>query len=155
VAKNDCSRLKVRDLLVVRDSACRNSGETIAIYGASRLRFATTISFSSDPEHYVGRGKSITLPPEDATFDVQLSPNQGHLFVEVRVKNTTPLSFWLFHVMSPNGGATPLTPGTYETARDPLSPAWYFEFDGDGRGCNRATTHLVIHAVGWRRARRR
>ena len=105
----------------------------------------TTVSFSSDPGHYVGAGKSLTLTPQDSTFDVQMSPNAGHLFVEVRVKNTTPLSFWLFHVMTPNGGATTITPGTYDTARDPLSPAWYFEFNGEARGCNRATARLVIH----------
>lgn len=106
----------------------------------------TTVAFSSDPDHYVGRGKSITLTPQDATFDVQLSPNQGQLFVEIRVKNTTPLSFWLFRVMTPNGGATRITPGTYETARDPSSPAWFFEVGGEARGCNRATARLVIHA---------
>jgi hypothetical protein len=106
----------------------------------------TTVSFSSDQGHYVGAGKSLTLTPQDATFDVQMSPNRGQLFVELRVKNSTPLSFWLFRVMTPNFGATRIVPGTYETARDPLLPAWFFEFGGDGRGCNRATARLVIHS---------
>ena len=100
---------------------------------------------SSDPGHYVGAGKSITLTSQDSTFDVQMSPNAGHLFVEARVKNSVPLSFWLFHVMSPGGGATRITPGTYDTARSPLSPAWYFEFNGEARGCNQATARLIIH----------
>ena len=106
----------------------------------------TTVSFNSDEAHRVGQGRSITLTPQNATFDVQMSPNRGQLFVEIRVKDTTPLSFWLFRVMTPGAGATTITPGTYETARDPLSPAWFFEVAGEARGCNRATAHLVIHA---------
>jgi len=110
------------------------------------LTFATTtVSFSSDPDHYVGRGKSLTLTPQEATFDVQMSPNQGQLWVEARVKNSTPLSFWMFKVMTPNFGATRIVPGTFETGRDPLSPAWFFDFGGDARGCT-ATAHLVIHS---------
>ena len=93
----------------------------------------------------MGQGRSITLTPQEANFDVLMSPNQGELWVELRVKNSTPLSFWTFKVMTPNFGATRITPGTYDTAGDPLLPAWFFSFGGDARGCA-ATARLVIHA---------
>ena len=105
----------------------------------------TTVSFSSDQGHSVGQGKSITLTPQDATFDVQLSPNGGHLFVEMRVKNSTPLSFWLFHIMTPNSAATKIASGTYDTGGDPLSPAVFFLVGGDGHACT-STARLVIHS---------
>ena len=105
----------------------------------------TTVAFASDPAHSVGQGRVLNFTPENATFDVQMSPNRGQLFVEMRVKNSTPLSFWLFRVMTPGAGTTPITPGTYDTARDPLSPAWFFEVGGDARNCT-ATAKLVIHS---------
>jgi hypothetical protein len=106
---------------------------------------STTFSLSSDQGHYVGQGKSLTLTAQDVTVDAQMSANQGFLYIELRVKNSTPLSFWQFHIMSPGGGATRITPGTYETSRDPLLPALVFSVGGDARGCNRSTARLVIH----------
>jgi hypothetical protein len=105
----------------------------------------TTVEFSSDPQHAVGRGRSMSFVPSNTTFDVQTYANGGQLYVEMR--STNPPSNWGFRVMTPNFGATPITAGTYNVARDPLSPAWFFEFFGDGNNCGTLTARLVIHAI--------
>jgi hypothetical protein len=104
----------------------------------------TTVSFSGDPQHYVARGRDITLTKDNATFDIEMWNGGGDLFVSM---NTDTRTNWGFRVASPRAGTAPIVAGTYETARDPLSPAWIFDFYGDARGCNRATARLIIHAI--------
>ena len=105
----------------------------------------TTVSFTSDAEHYVGQGKSLTFTLENATFSSAVFNNGGRLWVELRQKNAAPINFWSFNVMTPNFAATSITPGTYNTSHDPLAPALVFSFNGEARGCGSSTGRLVIH----------
>jgi hypothetical protein len=104
----------------------------------------TTVSFTSDAQHSVGQGKSLTFTLENATFQTAVYNNGGRLWVELREKNASPISFWTFHVMTPNFAATSIAPGTYNTSHDPQAPAMVFGFGGEGRGCS-STGKLVVH----------
>lgn len=87
----------------------------------------------------------MTWTTQNAAFTSMVLYGGGRLYVEIRQKDA-PVG-WGFNVMTPNFGATPIAAGTYNTARDPLSPAMFFEFFGDGRGCGAATARLVIHLI--------
>jgi hypothetical protein len=105
----------------------------------------TTVSVTGDPQHYVARGRVITLTKENATFDIQMWNGGGYLYVSMTT--TDSRTNWAFRVASPHNGTAPIVPGIYETAQDPLSAAEIFDFYGDGNGCNQATARLIIHSI--------
>ena len=103
----------------------------------------TTVSITSDPDDYVGRGRSMTFTLENSLFIANVGNNGGYLSIVIRPKSgTTPE--WGFIVTSPNGSA--ISPGTYTTTRNPVSDSWSADFGGDGRGCGRITGKIVVHA---------
>ena len=104
----------------------------------------TSLSFTSDPQHYVGQGRSVTLTLETATFTPLVARSGGYVSVIVQSKNA-PSTQWGFIIVAPTGSG--LTPGSYTTTRfDSLSGVG-MDFFGDGRGCNSATGQLVIHEI--------
>lgn len=107
---------------------------------------STTVSITSDTDHYVGRGRSLTFTMDNAMFDAVVYNNGGWVQGQIRQKDS-PTTVWGFMVMTPNAGATPIAPGTYNTARDSSSPAVFFDFHGDAHGCNRSTARLVVHEI--------
>ena len=103
----------------------------------------TTVSFTSDPEDFVGRGRSLTFTLENSLFTANVGNNGGYLSIVIRPKTgVTPV--WTFLVTSPNG--SPISPGTYTTSRNPVSSSWSADFGGDGRGCGRITGRITVHA---------
>jgi hypothetical protein len=64
----------------------------------------------------------------------------------MQIRQMDAATAWGFHVMTPDFGAAPMTPGVYNTSGDPLLPALVFNFFGDARGCS-GTARLVIHAI--------
>lgn len=105
---------------------------------------STTVSYSSDAGHYVGGGRSQEFSFDNATFEPIVASNGAELLIVIRLKGS--LTQWALRVITPNRAA-PIGVGEYNTTGDPLMPALYFDFYGDGHGCNRATARLVIHAV--------
>ena len=103
----------------------------------------TTVSVTSDPEDFVGRGRSMTFTLENSLFQANVANNGAYLSIVIRPR-TGVSPVWTFIVTSPNGSS--ITPGTYSTIRSPLSNSWSADFGGDGRGCQRITGRLVVHA---------
>ena len=69
----------------------------------------TTVSFSSDPDDFVGRGRSMTFTLENSLFQASVANNGAYLSVVIRPKTgTTPV--WTFLITSPNGSI--ISPGT-------------------------------------------
>lgn len=103
----------------------------------------TTVSITSDPEDFVGRGRSLTFTLENSLFIANVGNNGGYLSIVIRPRNgTTPA--WAFVVTSPKGSR--ISPGTYTTIRNPGSDSWSADFGGDGRSCGRITGRIVVHA---------
>jgi hypothetical protein len=103
----------------------------------------TTVSITSDPQDFVGRGQAMTFTLGNSLFTANVRNNGGYLSIVIRPKTgTTPV--WSFLVTSPNG--SPISPGTYTLSGSPVSSTWFADFGGDGRGCGRITGRIVIHA---------
>ena len=103
----------------------------------------TTVSITSDPEDFVGRGRSMTFTLENSLFQASVANNGAYLSVVIRPKTgTTPV--WTFLITSPNGSI--ISPGTYTISGSPVSNSWFADFGGDGRGCGRMTGKIVVHA---------
>jgi hypothetical protein len=103
----------------------------------------TTFSISSDPEDFVGRGRSMAFTLANSLFAANVGNNGAYLSIVMRpLSGPTPV--WSLIVTSPNGSR--ISPGTYTTTRDPLSNGWSADFGGDGRGCGRITGRLTVHA---------
>jgi hypothetical protein len=101
----------------------------------------TTFSFTSDPDDYVGRGRTQTFTMENSRFSANVQGNGGYLSIVIRPLNgETPA--WGMVVMPPTG--TRIVPGTYQSARD-FGERFSVDFGGDGRGCSVITGYIVIH----------
>jgi hypothetical protein len=126
-------------------SGCSSKGPTAPTAPASPAATyaVTTVSFTSDPEDFVGRGRALTFTLENSLFSANVGNDGSYLSIVIRPKSgTTPV--WGFIVTSPNGSA--ISPGTYTTIRSPVSDSWSADFGGDGRGCGRITGRMVVHA---------
>jgi hypothetical protein len=126
-------------------SGCGSKGPTAPTAPASPAATyaVTTVSFTSDPEDFVGRGRSMSFTLENSLFIANVGNNGAYLSITIRPKSgATPV--WGFVVTSPNGSR--ISPGTYTTLRSPVSDSWSADFFGDGRGCGRITGRIVVHA---------
>lgn len=128
-------------------SGCGGKGPTSPTAPAAAAPAAsyavTTVSITSDPEDFVGRGRSLTFTLENSLFTANVFNNGSYLSIVIRPRTgVTPV--WTFLVTSPNGSR--ISPGTYTITRDPVSNNWSADFGGDGRGCGRITGRLVVHA---------
>lgn len=104
----------------------------------------TTVAITSDPDDFVGRGRSLTFTLENSLFTANVGNNGSFLSIVIRPRTgVTPV--WTFLVTSPNGSI--ISPGSYTTIRDPISNSWSADFGGDGRGCGSITGRMVVHAI--------
>src|SRR5687768_6211647 len=92
----------------------------------------TTLSYTSDFEDFVGRGRSETFTLQNAVFHSNVAANGESLSIVIRV-NPGPAPVWGLLIKAPNGSR--ITPGTYQTFRDFGSDRWSVDFFGDGRSC--------------------
>ena len=110
---------------------------------AERLR-TTTISFTSDPQHYVGQGRSMTFTFADSVFAPVVGRSGGYVSIAFRPNGDIGWT-WGMILTAPTGQV--LKPGTYDTTRSETSTSHGFDFFGDGRGCNQATGRLTIYDI--------
>ena len=103
----------------------------------------TTFAFTSDPDDFVGRGRSMTFTLQSSQIAANVGNDGAYLSIVIRPQTGATPS-WYFIVTSPNGSR--ITPGTYTTTRNPISAGWSADFGGDARGCGRITGRLVVHA---------
>jgi hypothetical protein len=106
----------------------------------------TTLSFSSDAQHYVGQGRTLTYTLDSAVFQPLVARSGGYVSVVVR-SNGDGVSVWDFIITAPTG--RPLAKGSYDTTRFETTSGFGMDFFGDGRGCNQSTGHLVIHEIAF------
>jgi hypothetical protein len=104
----------------------------------------TTFSFTSDPQDFVGQGRSLSFTLKDSVFAPQVLQSGSYLSVAFRRTGDVGWTWTL--VVRGRGGRT-LAPGTYETSRFGGPTSAGLDFSGDGRGCLNATGNLVIHAI--------
>lgn len=99
------------------------------------------MSYTSDPEDFVGRGRTQTFNLQTSTFQANVGRNGEYLSMVIRpITGVQPL--WTMVI----DASSPITPGTYQTARAYGSGNWFVDFSGDGRTCSRATGRIVVHA---------
>jgi len=133
---------------VLGASGCDGKGPTAPTAPAAPASPAasyavTTVSITSDPEDFVGRGRSMTFTLENSQFTANVNSDGAYLSLVIRPRSGT-LPVWSFLVTSPKGSR--ISPGTYPTTRSFLSDGWAADFGGDGRGCGRTTGRIVVHA---------
>jgi hypothetical protein len=104
---------------------------------------ATTLSFTSDPQDFVGRGRSETFTLQNSLFQANVAGNGEYLSIVIR-RNPGPTPVWTLIVDAPNGSK--IAPGTCQTFRDYGSDRWTADFGGDGRSCGSITGRMVIHS---------
>jgi hypothetical protein len=103
----------------------------------------TTLSFTSDPQDFVGQGRSRTWDLQTSVFQPIVARSGGYLSVVVRPNGE--LLPWVLIVVSLFGRT--LAPGSYDTRDTETSGLVALTFSGDGRGCGNGTGHIVIHEV--------
>lgn len=103
----------------------------------------TTLSFTSDPDDFVGRGRSETFTLQNAVFAANVGANGDFLSIVIRPSSPQAL-VWSLTIDAPNGSR--IAPGTYQSFRDYGSNRWTVDFTGDGRSCSAITGQVVIHA---------
>jgi hypothetical protein len=107
----------------------------------------TTLSFTSDPQDFIGRGRSETFTLQNAVFHSNVAANGDSLSIVVR-PNPESAPVWGLLIKGPNGSK--IAPGTYQAFRDFGSDRWSLDFFGDGRSCGGSTGTstgiIVIHS---------
>jgi hypothetical protein len=104
----------------------------------------TTITFNSDPQHYVGQGRTMSFTLDDSAFAPQVGRSGGYVSIAFR-RNGDSGWTWGMIFTAPTGQI--LKRGTYDTTRFETSTSHGFDFFGDGRGCGSATGRLTIHDI--------
>jgi hypothetical protein len=104
----------------------------------------STVAFTSDPQHFVGRGQAMTFTMQNAVFTPVVGRAGGMLQLTMR-GNDSPANVWSFSLTAP--GASQIAPGTFQTAND--SSNWNASFSGGGRSCGRSVGRIVIHSFSF------
>ena len=100
------------------------------------------LSFSSDPEDYIGAGTSQRFTLDNATFHPIVERSGGYLSVAINL--TDRRTSWGLVMIVPAGKL--LAPGTYDTTPSDTPTTHGFTFFGDGRGCS-AVGRLTIREI--------
>ena len=131
-------------LAVLLVSGCAKSPTSPTTASPAATYSATTLSFTSDADDYVGQGRSQIFTLQNAVFSATTG-NGESLSVVIR-PFASETSVWGFTVRAPSG--TKIAPGIYQTTRDG-SGGWAADFFGAGRGCGRNTGRIVVHSFDY------
>jgi hypothetical protein len=105
----------------------------------------STLSFTSDPQDFVGQGESRAYTLQNAVFRQSVGRSGGFISVAVQPMNQPVTAQWSLIIMAPTGQL--ITPGSYDTTRLNTSATYGLDFVGNQHGCNTEAGHMVIHSV--------
>ena len=105
----------------------------------------STVSFTSDPQDFAGRGESRVYTLQNAAIRANVARSGGLISVAVQpAGNPPPLQSSLL-LIAPTGQR--IGRGEYDTTRLGTSSTYALDFEVDQRMCNTEAGHAVIHSV--------
>src|SRR5262245_60949227 len=119
-------RLFLRLSLVVGVTVSSGCGGGPTAPVAERFQ-TTTIGFTSDAQHYVGQGRSMTFTFTDSAFVPLVARSGGYVSIAFRRNGDTGWT-WGLILTAPTGQV--LKPGTYDTTRGETPTSHGFDFFG-------------------------
>ena len=126
--------------------ACGSSPAAPAPVTPSAATFTvSTLSFTSDPQDFVGQGQARVYTLQNAVFLQSVGRSGGFISVAVQPKDEPPSAQWSLIIMAPTGQL--ITPGSYDTMRLSTNSTYGLDFVGNMHGCNNEAGHMVIHSV--------
>ncbi len=126
--------------------ACAGNPEAPSPVALSAATFtASTLSFTSDPQDFVGQGQARVYTLQNAVFLQSVGRSGGFISVAVQPKDQSPSAQWSLIIMAPTGQR--ITPGSYDTTRLNTNSTYGLDFVGNMHGCNDEAGHMVIHSV--------
>ena len=132
--------------LVLPMFACGSNPVAPAPVTPSAATFTvSTLSFTSDPQDFVGQGQSPVYTLQNAAFLQYVARSGGFISVAVQPKDEPPSAQWSLIIMAPTGQL--ITPGSYDTMRLSTNSTYGLDFVGNMHGCNNEAGHMVIHSV--------
>jgi hypothetical protein len=110
----------------------------------------TMFAYTSDPQDFLGQGRSLSVTLQNATFRATVARAGGALQVFVQrtdVPSSEPTLFTSLVIVAPTDRA--LSPGSYDIVDLGTATAAGLSIGANGHGCNHVTGHMTVHAVAF------